>query len=461
MSTATQTPVALAACAGCSKVVEALDKRSKPRLKPGCKRHRGQTWCGKCWSERYVLRAVEFPIVGPVPSPDEIEQYGGDSAAHKELWKELREATKRAWNMAREIANWFLDEFYMADVRRTPELTKLPAMPKVYLYPKARERFPDAPTGLLVALEHSVSGRYRHRRYDLLWLGKATLLEHRHPVPYPVAGANWRVKTINADPAKSQSGSPCVVCTIAGRQFTLRLRGGSEYRRQLAAYRQIESGDAVKGELVIYRRKARESDGRNGQVTNEPGRPQWRLMAKLMAWLPRKQYEQREEERFFNLRTDADAFLYGVLQDREDPWVVNADQVRDWVFQHQRWLQRQSEDQKHEKRKPARRRRRVKAEYETRASKFRNRLKTFVDQTAAAVANFAARNRVTRVQLDYAHRGYVPSFPWFNFSLQLSTKLDEVGIAYQPIGLAEKPAKDADLDVTAETETNGSGGAAS
>lgn len=400
----------LHACAGCSKQVESLDKRGKPRLKPGCKRHASRAWCGKCWGERYVLRAVEFPVVEPIGAE----------------WKELREAVAKAWSQSREISNWFLDEFYAADVRRTPDAAKLPAMPKLYLYPKARERFQHAPAALLVAIEHAVAGKYRAKRYELLWTGEATLPEHRYPVPYPVAGANWRAETIDQ--------RPCVHVPIAGQRFTLRLRGGPEFRRQLAAFRQIESGDAIKGELVIYRRKARESDGRNGIRSNQPGRPIWRIFAKLVAWLPRVDRKRPEKERFFNLRTDADCFLYGVLQDREQPWILNADRVRDWQHQHQRWLQRQSEDSKAETRKPKRRRKRVKAEYDRRAEKYRNRLKSFIQETAAAVAGFAQRNGVTRVRFDGSGSDgssvFVESFPWFQLRERLAVKLDEHGIEF-------------------------------
>lgn len=405
MSANTEATIKLACCAGCRKEVESIDKRGKPRLKAGCKRHREQCWCGKCWGERFVLRAVEFPVVGPI---------GAD-------WKELRESIAKAWGQSREISNWFLDELYAADVRRTPETVKLPAMPKNYLYPKARERFPHAPSALLVAIEHAVAGKYRAARYKLLWTGEATLPEYRYPVPYPVAGANWRAETIDE--------SPCIKVPIAGQRFTLRLRGGAEFRRQLAAFRQIESGDAVAGELTLYRKRAKESDGRNGVKKN--GRVQWRIMAKLVAWLPRKEQTNKPNaDRFFNLRTDVDCFLYGVLQDREQPWILNADRVRDWHYQHRRWLQRMAEDSKAETRKPKRRRKRVLAEYDRRAEKYRNRMKSFIQETAAAVAAFAVRSRVTRVKFERAEKEFVDSFPWFQFVERLKIKLDEAGIEF-------------------------------
>lgn len=398
-------------CANCEKEVEAIDKRGKPRLKTGCKRHREQCWCRKCWGERFVLRAVEFPVVGPI-------------AHHSALandWPSLRAAIAKAWAQSREISNWFLDELYAADVRRTSAAVKLPSMPKVYLYPKARERFPQASAALLVAIEHAVSGKYRAARYKLLWTGEATLPEYRYPVPYPVSSQNWRAETVNE--------SPCVIVNIAGQRFCLRLRGGVEFRRQLAAYRQIESGDALAAELTLYRKRAKESDGRNG--VRENGLVRWRVMAKLVAWLPRHEGRDKPDaDRFFNLRTDADCFLHGILQDREQPWVLNADRVRDWRHQHRRWLRRMAEDSKAETRTPKRRRKRLVAEYDRRAEKYRNRLKSFIQETASAITGFAVRNRVTRVRFERAEKEFVDSFPWFQFVERLKVKFDEAGIAF-------------------------------
>ena len=335
-------------------------------------------------------------------------------------WKDLRAAVAKAWSQSREVANWFLDELYAADIRRQPGVEKMAAMPKNYLYPKARERFPDYPSALLVAIEHAVAGKYRAARYKLLWTGETSLPAYRYPVPYPVAGQNWKAKTIDE--------RPCVRVSIAGQPFTLRLRGGKEFARQLAAFRKIESGAAVQGELSLYRRKARENDGRNGIKTNEPGRPMWQIMCKLVAWLPRVERTRPEKSRFFNLRTDAECFLYGVLEDREEPWIVNADKVRDWAAQHQRWLNRQAEDTKHEGRRPKRRKRKLLADYDAHASKYRDRMKSFIQETCAHVAGFAVRNGVNRIKLDTSYQDYVTSFPWFQLRQQLATKLDECGI---------------------------------
>lgn len=395
-------------CSGCGASRDAkATSKGNSRLPRGWKRHDERTFCGKCWGDKFILRAVTFPIVGPV---------GRD-------WPELRKALAEAWGQSTRLANWFATELYAADVRREPEVKKLPAMPQTYLYPKARERFPDFPSSLLVTVEHAVSGKYRSKRYELLWTGETSLSNFRYPFPYPIRSADWKAKFVDE--------RPVVRCSIAREMFDLRLRGGSEFRRQLAAFRQIVDGQAVQGELSIYRMRAAESDGRNGVAANEPGRVTYRIMAKLVAWLPRKERAAKEGERFFSLRTDADSLLYGILQDRETPWILNADRVRDWSQQHRRWLQRMADDSKAETRKPKRRRRRKLAEYDHRAEKYRNRMKSFIQETAAAVAGFCLRNKVTRVKYDDANKDYVDGFPWHELKSRLAVKLDEVGVEFE------------------------------
>jgi hypothetical protein len=60
------------------------------RLPRGWKRsHDNQPICAKCWGERYVLRAVTIPVVGPVDG----------------TWKELRDDLRDAWADATALSN--------------------------------------------------------------------------------------------------------------------------------------------------------------------------------------------------------------------------------------------------------------------------------------------------------------------------------------------------------------------
>jgi hypothetical protein len=170
MSTDMASPSAIACSCG--------QTRETKRLPPGWHRDTvGVVHCPRCWQERYVLRAVTIPVVGPVGA----------------TWPELREALKVCWRDATRLANWAVCELAKADCVRSPEMQKLPKPPAVYLYPGAREFVPGLDPGSVVAILHTVEQRYRRRRYETHWRGSASLANYHYPTPYPVRSRDWSV----------------------------------------------------------------------------------------------------------------------------------------------------------------------------------------------------------------------------------------------------------------------------
>jgi hypothetical protein len=393
-------------CVHCKTQVDAkATKAGNERLPRGWKRHNGQASCAKCWSERFILRAVTIPVAGPVDAE----------------WPALRDSLREAWGQAGAVANWVVSELYARDARRTPDVAKLPKMPTSYLYPEIRRRFPDFPAGSIPTIEHAVTGKYRSTRYEVLWTGEAVLPTFRYPYPWPVRSADWKA-TFGTD------NVPLVACGIAGKRFTLRLRGGHDYRRQLSAFRKIVNGEAVQGELALYRVRANGGDHRNGDIEKTAGGGQdvhTRIMAKLVAWLPREQREAGENTML--VRTDPNAVLVAEVDGR-DPWILNADYVRRWIAEHRVYLQRISEDTKREKRYPADKRRQINEAREKRCHKQNNRLDSFCHETAAMLAKYAARCRVGQVIYDDACKSYFESFPWFKLKQLIHEKLGALSI---------------------------------
>src|SRR5262245_8806619 len=117
-----------------------------------------------------VVRAVTFPVVSPVSA----------------TWKDLRAALFAAWNATTQTSNWMMRECYARDVRRTAELTKLPKMPRLYLYPEARILFPELPSQTVAALERAVQRKYRALRFKILWTSAVSLPTFRYPTPFIV-----------------------------------------------------------------------------------------------------------------------------------------------------------------------------------------------------------------------------------------------------------------------------------
>jgi hypothetical protein len=311
-------------------------------------------------------------------------------------------------------------ELYARDVKREPAHTKIPAMPKVYLYPQTRARFPEMPSQVCSGLEQSVQAKYRAKRYAVVWTASESLPNYRYPVPFPVPAQAWSVEI-------AEQGTPIVSLVLPGGRCALKLRHGHEFWRQLKAVRQICDGTAIAGEAAIYRVTAHDSDGRNGE--KDGVKITSRIMLKLVAWLPRE--ATREAEGTLFIRTDSDSLLIGLDAERNRLWTLNADQARDWYYAHSRWLQRRADDSKAETRRPKRRRKRLLSDYEEHADKYHDRLKTFIQQTCAAIVGLAKRRGLAVVAFNDAITTFLPSFPYFALRTTLSNACDAAGLVFE------------------------------
>src|SRR5260370_190042 len=95
------------------------------------------------------------------------------------------------------------------------------------------------------------------------------------------------------------------------RAWELGVRGGRRYGRQLAGYAQILTGEAIVGELALYRRRAHE-----GPILARPNgnqRAPYAIACKMIAWLPRAlQDGAGQASGTLRVQTAKDALLVGV-----------------------------------------------------------------------------------------------------------------------------------------------------
>jgi len=161
-------------------------------------------------------------------------------------WEELRAAIKPMWQETTRASNWMLNEMYARDIRRENQ-KKMPPMPRIYLYPEAREKFPTLPSSSVASLEQAVQRRYRAKRYEILWTCAATLPTFRYPTPFAIPQKTWH-STI-------EDNQPIVSVRIQDARFRLRLKTGTQFRRQYTVFRQVANGTALKGECSLYQRR--------------------------------------------------------------------------------------------------------------------------------------------------------------------------------------------------------------
>ncbi len=369
-----------------------LTATGQERLPAGWKRTDAGTFCAMCWGKQYILRAVTIPIASPL----------GDGS-REDLWKQLRSELKPMFALTTEASNWMMTELYTRDVRRNGQ-EKIPPMAPVYLYPEARALFPGLPSQSVAALEQSAKKRYRRLRYKLIWQHSISLPTFRYPVPFPQPNQAWH--------AAIESDALIVSLRIGENRWRLRLKCGPQFHRQFTQFRLIASGEAQKGECVVYERGTA-------------------LMVKMVAWLPRQAVSQCS--RVLAVRTAKDALLVAVNGKDERIWTYHAAHIPRWVAEHARELQAWADDSKFENRPIPNFSDRRKAA----TVKYRDRMRSAVQQTAAYVAGYAQRRKFACVDYDDSERGFCPGFLWAALREALRLKLDEYGIEFRPVASDE------------------------
>jgi hypothetical protein len=371
------------------------------RLPHGWKRMQDSVYCERCWRERYVVRSVAMPVVEPLDAP----------------WADFREALKQGWVQATAAANWRMTELYARDVRRNRD-EKMPRMQRAYLYPGARERFPLLAPQTVATIEQRVQAAYRTARYEVVWTASASLPTYRYPMPLPIHNQSWEALILREQPV--------VRVRLGDGWWRLRLKGGPRFRRQTDAYRHIVSGEALRGELALYRVRAPQ-----GKLTDRPNADQavkYAVICKMVAWLRRQERVAAAGGRdALHVRTGEDLLLAAFNSKDEPVWRYHGDHLRRWAAQHRRILQNLADDQKAEQRPaPAFADRRAAVAY-----KYRNRMRSAVQEIAAQLAGYAARRGFGGIEYDDGCAAFCPEFPYGALRDQVRTKCDDVGLAFR------------------------------
>jgi hypothetical protein len=327
-------------------------------------------------------------------------------------WEEFRTAMREMWAATTHCTNWMMTQLYSRDVRRDGA-NKLPPMAPVYLYPEARERFPQLPSRSVSALEQMVQAKYRAKRYELIWTCAASLPTYRYPTPFSMPNQAWSVQIENE--------RPIVRVRIGDRRWSLRLKAGPRFRPQLKAVRGIANGSAEPGSLDLYEQKI---EGKRAVV------------CKIATWLP-KIDRQLNQEGTLHVHSGASSLLVAVNETQHVLWTYHADQLRRWSAEHREQLLRWADDSRFEHRRvPSFAQRR-----EAASRKYRNRMNTAIHEIAAGLAEYVTRRKFAVVRYDDHDTSFCPGFPWAALRARISAKLDELGIEFKSASGVEEPAQ--------------------
>jgi hypothetical protein len=143
----------------------------------------------------------------------------------------------------------------------------------------------------------------------------------------------------------------------------------------------------------------------------------------------REVYAGSEEGKICEAATGKEPFL--TLNDGQVGWVLHAPWVQQWIVSHRRFLDQFADDLKFEKRWPSAQRRRMNRRRERGCDKQNNRLKTFIQQTAAQVAGWVGRRKCQVLVWNDKDRSFAELFPWHMLRASLESKCDEAGLVFR------------------------------
>lgn len=347
-------------------------------------------YCKDCFGKSYTVRAVTLPVAN-------VQSIG---------WKAVNKALDHCFRLSTHAANWCAQQLYIRDTiyqESTPQEVK-PYSPAsnpdgFYSYGEAKtepwfSQWDNLKQSLNICLQ-TAQRKYLQTRYDVMVRQKMSLVTFKYPFPFPYDEQSWKATYLPGDYPAVRLAIPTL------GKVVLRLKRRGDYHRQLAMYRQLSLGQAVKGEASLYRDRDRQ------------------LLVKLVGYFPKREVIHTNDNVCF-LHTDPNTLLVAEVNGRSIT-ITNADHLRranatinEIAARHKIFLQRASEDKKREVRMDRERRADLNDVVNDRCEKQRDRMHTAVQQIAAQVVRYLQRQRVGLVAYDDSIKTYLPhGFVWY------------------------------------------------
>ena len=354
--------------------------------------------------DRLQTRTIKVPVA-------EVQSGGTKSEFYRDLRAMLQRCAAAMNRCLIECAK--VDADAMAAVAAGEPVPKLDQSYKNLgkrLYDSIKTSFPGQ-SNIAATITRAANEKYCAERFQIL-IGRRSLPTQRSwPMPL-LHNKSTRMVKFRLD----HDGNVLASFKLGETCYVVRLRGGSNYARQLRTIKAAIESEAIGDSKVWIDRRGVAVFGIACRI---PPQDREGLSGTL------------------RVHTSRDAFIVATKQQNDTPFVINADHVKRWQAERMRIQQRLRQDRKSGtvRAKLVNRQRIV-------SQKYFNRLDSFTHEAAAPIAEHARRRRVSTVEYDGTIKSYYgPQFPWYEFEQKLEDKCQLIGIQFVKVTQEMKPAE--------------------
>jgi hypothetical protein len=304
---------------------------------------------------------------------------------------------------------------------------------------KVKAVFSHLPKHVAGTLVLRVLGEYRKNRYNALVRGDHRMLSHKFGFPILISTGKWFPK-----PFEEGVSNPRIEVVLgkeegsdrrgkySNQRLVLELCGGKGYQTYLDHFKKLLSGEVSGGELALKAERAAGSSLSATQVFAN-------LHLEMLVAMPQAAHGS------LYVATDDKSFLCARVKDSR-LWRMNADhlpkqfralsatlaKVPRWVEQHDRRLQRFSDDLKFETRTIPSGSQAVAVVRARFVERQHNRINSFIEMVTAAVTEYACRRHYAEIVYNDSRRKTFGGahFPWCQLELRLRQKAEARGMTF-------------------------------
>lgn len=423
--------------------------------------------------KKLVPRCISLPVLQCTSAP----------------WDEFERQVIRCWELSTNLANWAAHTLRAHDATRLPGMKELPRLDAVDLYALAfgrlkerssRERatcpvcrrqfFPsqlieghtpphqrgtrkkyDCPGGQAVPVPRKVlpvttgsccdaadwgGGKiaastvlrkverdYKTYRGKIIWRQERRTPEYLFPFSFPVHQSQWE--------AFMMDGRPFVSIGLPGGRVTLRLKNGPDLAGKIKVFKQIAEGGLPHLELKI----TAESSRAHCRLVRDkrPGDEPARALLLMLDMVYKLEVYDSPADKIAVIKTGKAPLFSMTIEGDERPFQLFAEEIRQAIIAHRRFLDRFANDLKFEKRWPRRARKRRNRRQTTGCGVHARRMVTFREQAASQFVSHAARRGCGVIMYDDTDKSFSEEMPWFLIAQQFEETCAKHGLRFRKV----------------------------